>query len=368
DFDIGTDASPSRLRRLFRNSRVIGRRFKIVHVWFPGGKVIEVATFRASSVEQDDEDEPDVLARDNTFGTPAEDAFRRDITINGLFYDVASNSVIDFVNGMADLKAGVIRSIGDPFRRFREDPVRIIRAIRHAARSDFQIEEETWRAIEELHDGIRLCSPSRVIEEFLRDLRGGAAARAFPMLCEVGVLDGFSPTFAELVREGSGGPGESVKKELLTVLNVIDERIGAGEATSDAVILASLFFPLAKHVAGTESDGAHPAPHGWERVISQPIKAVAREFGITRRMTEGYAELLGNIWRVFLPNDRSFRRLANRQMIGDYLILLEILERAGERFVLNWRECPLVPAPSRRSGRRRPRSRRRGAPKGPPAE
>src|SRR5262245_48494043 len=126
DFDIGTDAHPSALRRLFRNCRLIGRRFRLAHILFPGGKVIEVATFRRRP-EPVDPDAPELLmTSDNTFGTPREDALRRDFTVNGLFYHISDFSILDYVGGLEDLEAGLIRTIGDPDIRFREDPVRML--------------------------------------------------------------------------------------------------------------------------------------------------------------------------------------------------------------------------------------------------
>src|ERR1700757_2759877 len=159
DFDIGTSAHPYQVKKLFRNCWIIGRRFRLAHVKF-GSKVIEVATFRrqvqaGEEVVQDGVPGPDpatpegelLLHRDNTFGTPEEDAFRRDFTINALFYDIATFSIIDYVDGLDDLRAGIVRSIGDPHVRLREDPVRMIRAIALAARLDFRIEDSLLAAI-----------------------------------------------------------------------------------------------------------------------------------------------------------------------------------------------------------------------------
>ncbi len=137
DFDIATDAHPQEIRRLFRNSRIIGRRFRLVQVFFKGGKVVEVSTFRSRS---EFEGEGDILAPNNTFGTPAEDAQRRDLTINGLFYDISDFSLLDYVGGMEDLENKIIRVIGPPEVRFRRDPVRMLRVLRHAARTGFTID------------------------------------------------------------------------------------------------------------------------------------------------------------------------------------------------------------------------------------
>src|SRR6188768_249577 len=159
DFDVGTSAHPYQVKRLFRNCWIIGRRFRLAHVKF-GSKVIEVATFRrqvqpGEEVVQDGVPAPDpstaegaqLVHHDNTFGTPEEDAFRRDFTINALFYDIATFSIIDYVNGLDDLRARVVRSIGDPVVRFHEDPVRMLRAVALAARLDFEIDPPVLEAI-----------------------------------------------------------------------------------------------------------------------------------------------------------------------------------------------------------------------------
>ena len=148
DFDIATNAHPQEIRDLFRNSRLIGRRFRIAHVYFRGGKYIEVATFRRKSEFEEESENPYPLA-ENTFGTPAEDAWRRDITINGIFYSLADFSLIDYVDGLEDLHKGIIRCIGEPEEKFHQDPVRMIRVVRHAARTGFRIEERTYRALRE---------------------------------------------------------------------------------------------------------------------------------------------------------------------------------------------------------------------------
>ena len=184
DFDIGTSAHPQAVKRLFRNCFIIGRRFRLCHVRF-GRKVVEVSTFRRLA----EADEGDTLIRrDNTFGTPEEDAFRRDFTVNALFYDIATFSVIDYVGGLEDLERRTIRTIGDPGIRLREDPVRMLRAVALAARLDFSIDPDTVEAIRFLRGEIVKSSPARILEEFYKILRQGAARRTFEMLHELGLL------------------------------------------------------------------------------------------------------------------------------------------------------------------------------------
>ena len=194
DFDIGTSAHPYQVKKIFRNCWIIGRRFRLAHVRF-GPKVIEVATFRRQVQPGEDivhdgvpvPDDDHLIHRDNTFGTSEEDAFRRDFTINALFYDIATFSIIDYVGGLDDLRAGVVRSIGDPEVRFREDPVRMLRAIALKARLDFAIDPPVVDAIRTHRHEIAKSSPPRLLEEYYKILRSGSAERTFRGLREAGL-------------------------------------------------------------------------------------------------------------------------------------------------------------------------------------
>ncbi len=184
DFDIGTSAHPQQVKRLFRNCFIVGRRFRLCHVRF-GKKVVEVSTFR----KQAEPEEGDTLIRrDNTFGTPEEDAFRRDFTVNALFYDIATFAVIDYVGGLEDLEQRVIRMIGDPGVRLREDPVRMVRAVALAARLHFTIDRDTLEAIRALRGEILKSSSARLLEEVYKILRQGESRPTFEALHEVGLL------------------------------------------------------------------------------------------------------------------------------------------------------------------------------------
>src|SRR6476469_867252 len=204
DFDVGTSAHPYQVKKLFRNCWIIGRRFRLAHVKF-GMKVIEVATFRrqvvageevvADGVPAPDPTTPEgeqLIHHDNTFGTPEEDAFRRDFTINALFYDIATFSVIDYVGGLEDLNAGVVRCIGDPEIRLREDPVRMLRAVALAARLDFTVDPPVLGAIRTHRHDIARSSAPRLLEEYYKILRAGSAEKTFRLLDEVGLLEPIS--------------------------------------------------------------------------------------------------------------------------------------------------------------------------------
>src|SRR5437773_1998921 len=207
DFDIGTSAHPYQVKKLFRNCWIIGRRFRLAHVKF-GLKIIEVATFRrqvapGEEVVAEGVPVPDpttaegrhLIHHDNTFGTPAEDAFRRDFTVNALSYDIATFSIIDYVGGLEDLQARVVRSIGDPEVRIKEDPVRMLRAVALAARLEFTIDPPLAAAIRTHRGEIARSSAPRLIEEYYKILRAGAAERTFRALHEIGLLE---PLSAEL--------------------------------------------------------------------------------------------------------------------------------------------------------------------------
>jgi len=191
DYDLATDARPSQVRRLFRNSRIIGRRFRLVQVFFAGNKTIEVSTFRRRS--EYTTEEPGLVRNENTFGSPAEDAFRRDLTINGLFYDISNFSIIDYVRGVDDLQNRIIRAIGDPNVRFVEDPVRMFRTVRHAARTGFEIESKSYGAVQRHSDKIWNCPISRVRDEFMRELREGSARPSISLLAKPGLLFSLFP-------------------------------------------------------------------------------------------------------------------------------------------------------------------------------
>src|SRR5262245_50001856 len=244
DFDIGTSAHPYQVKKLFRNCWIIGRRFRLAHVKF-GAKVIEVATFRRQ-LQPGEEVAPDgaptaaahdaAAHHDNTFGTPEEDAFRRDFTINALFYDIATFSIIDYVNGMDDLHAGIVRSIGDPEVRFKEDPVRMLRAVALAARLNFTVDPPVLDAICLHRHEIARSSPARLLEEYYKILRSEYSERIFRGLADAGLLE---PISAELHR--------SAGDAMWLSLAALDEYRSRFESVPDTltnpVLLGSLIVP-----------------------------------------------------------------------------------------------------------------------------
>jgi poly(A) polymerase len=236
DFDISTSAHPAQIRKLFRNSFIVGRRFRLVHIRF-GRKVVETATFRkASEPEAGDT----LIRRDNTFGTPEEDAFRRDFTVNALFYDIANFSVIDWVGGLADLEARLIRTIGDPGVRFREDPVRMLRAVALAARLDFRIDPDTEEAIRFLRGEIVRSAPARILEELYKVLRQGRSRRTFEMLHEYGLLSYLMPEADDALAAG----GEKLLGSLARLDDYRNDRPADPESLTNPLLAGSVLVPL----------------------------------------------------------------------------------------------------------------------------
>jgi len=253
DFDIATNATPNQIKRLFRNCRLIGRRFRLAHLHFQD-EILEVATLRRSARTSDEADTEEtgpnrrahrhikdadgMVLRDNVFGTPEEDALSRDFTVNALFYNIADFSVIDYSSGLSDLKQRLIRPIGDPYVRFTEDPVRMLRAVRFAASHDFVIEPSAWEVLCELSPIISRTPSARVYEEIQKLFLLGSAQRVFTLLDKSGLL---TALFAELSRWISK---DDRRKALLeTNLECLDKGYRDGTPPSPALFFAALFGP-----------------------------------------------------------------------------------------------------------------------------
>jgi poly(A) polymerase len=251
DFDIGTDARPNDIRRLFRNCFLIGRRFRLAHIVF-GRKIIETSTFR----RQPDENESEngiYQTEDNTFGSPEEDAKRRDFTVNGLFYDIKTFSVIDFVGGLKDLEKRVLRCIGDPNIRFREDPVRMMRAVKFAARLGFTIDRASHKAILKHHADVLNASVPRVCEEVYRLFTYASSCPAFKLLWEFKLLQDLLPDVDAFIRTTNG-----LKSPLWKYLAALDAAPNDAEITN-GIRTACLYYPLFLEQLRLEESHA---PHG----------------------------------------------------------------------------------------------------------
>lgn len=361
DFDIATDAHPMQVRRLFRNSRIIGRRFRLVHVVYQEG-VVEVATFRREPGQRDDGEL--LVTDDNTFGTPEQDARRRDFTINGLFYNIADFSIIDYVSGLADLDNRLVRVIGDPDVRFREDPVRMMRAIEFASRLDFEIEADTWDAIVRHRDDILKASPARVSEEILELLRRGWSLDAFELLVETRLLE---PLMPELFVSLTSGDAEYVWR----MLEVLDRTIQAGRVFGDGVFWAVLMLPgFFKAVEQEEtSRGERLKPSDAFSLVRDVVAPVAARLVFPSGVRHHVEQSLESLWRIQeVPSDRKSQwRLVFREHFGDALALFELHALSSGRNVELFKEwkafarrvqrqeepAPQPPRTARRRRRRR---------------
>ena len=371
DFDIGTSAHPNEVRRLFRNCWIIGRRFRLAHVKF-GDKTIEVATFRrqipveapsadpAGTASGPQPESPPAggdrgarrpVRRDNTFGTPEEDAFRRDFTINGLFYDIATFAVIDYVGGMADLRRRLIRCIGDPDERFIEDPVRMLRAIAFAARLDFRLDRPVREGIARQRAEIRHASPARLVEEVYKLLRSAAAARIFKRLSRTGLLRHIAP---EVNRPRSVALWRS-----LEALDAYRARFDAAPATlSNAILLGSLVAPV------QEIDLTPPRRDA--RGI--PLCVSLGDLPVARRDVEHLRQALALQPLLKDPDlpPRKVRGILGRSSLPDALTWLEI--HGGDPDALaRWQDLVNHGVQAPRARRRR-RGRRRRSRRAPAAE
>lgn len=342
DFDIGTDAHPQAIRRLFRNCRLIGRRFRLAHLLFANGKVVEVATFRRRP-DPAAVDAPELLmTSDNTFGTAREDALRRDFTINGLFYDVSDFSVIDYVGGLDDLEAGLIRTIGDPQIRFREDPVRMLRAVEFASRLGFAITPEDYEAILECRKEIVKSAPPRVTEELLQSLKGGHALPTFLLLREVGLLDVLLPELAHVLREIDPDHPHGTGHLFWSLLDVLDAERRRGRVFDDAALFSLFFLPIARARIRDAAPGGDPDPGLLGKVFEDLIPPIALRMSLPHAITHKIQQALLTIGRFsFRPDNRiATRRLVFREGFAAALDVFDLVSMAtgqnGE-LVAEWR-------------------------------
>ncbi len=316
DFDVGTSATPAEVKRAFRNCFLIGRRFRLAHVRF-GDKIIETATFRQNSqtVGEIIEHSAEGPIEDNTFGTPETDANRRDFTVNGLFYDIKSFAVIDWVGGLRDLKKGVIRSIGDPMVRFREDPVRMMRAVKFAARLDFKIERGTERAIRKLHSCIRLAALPRLCEEVFRLFTFGKSEKAFRMLWEFGLMGDILPELADFIKR-DGGANSSTWKYLAMLDRYETAMMKHRYEVSNGLRAAVLYTAMAKASPGRSREVMGTMSQALKMPKSTYFTAVL---------------MLDSVKRLSQPPQRGRRRIALNREFPDALDFNRIVARAEGR-------------------------------------
>ena len=329
DFDISTNARPGQLRKIFRNSRTIGRRFRLVQVFFRGNKIVEVSTLRSQS-EYDTRDTTKVLPSNNTFGTLEEDAFRRDLTINSLFYEIEHNTIIDYVGGVSDLDDGIVRIVGDPDVRITRDPVRMLRALRHAARAGFSIDKDTWQAIIAQRDKLNLCPTSRVRDELLKDLVSGCSSPWAKLCVESTVFFTLFPFYEALLCDAQKA------QQLYSILDVVDRLQGKGAGKRvqlpEYMLFAALLFPWIEK----EFDllGRNVKGGGYRQLLMELRKAleevICKRFNIKRAAKEAITMLYVN-----LPSFEQHRKekqwptwLKKKSYFDDCLKFFSLVEEA----------------------------------------
>ena len=337
DFDVATNASPEEVKEVFSNCRLIGRRFRLAHVHF-GREIIEVATFRSnrqSSQDGDRQMENGMILRDNVYGTLEEDAQRRDFTINALYYNIDDFSVVDFADGMSDLKQGVIRLLGDVESRFREDPVRLLRAIRFAAKLGFVIEAETEAPIARLASLLEDVPSARLYEEVLKLFLGGTALESFEKLRHYELFGQLFPATEEaLSHEDHEFPITFVNRGMANT----DARLQQGKSVTPAFLFAVLLWePVRLRAERLQAEGVHPV-EALQTAASDTLAKQVQCVSIPKR----FSYPMRDIWQIqprFLQRQgkRPQRLLTHPRFRAAYDFLL-LRAEAGEvdRELADW--------------------------------
>lgn len=384
DFDVATNARPQEIRKLFRNSRIIGRRFRLVHILFRG-EIVEVATFRASSEAPegpDDWEEAEAEAAEveaepprrpapvdrARYGSPAEDAWRRDFTINGLFYNIADFSVIDHVGGLDDLEGKVIRTIGEPEQRFREDSVRMMRALEYGARLGFEIDPATREAITECREEISEASPARLAYELFETLRSGTSAKIYSSWRSAGLFDLAYPGVA-------GNSDDDIK-----VLSEVDRAVARKINPSDATLIGSFFLhPLYREFAELTREGRRLDNVEMLRRISEMLETASTNLRLSNHTNHLVQQGLFTLTKMHRSPERGRQvlKLVRQEYFGVASDLHAIAASAGlvpDSVQQAWKKAAgkvrkdggkdgqkesAEAKPSRGRRRRRPRRRRR---------
>lgn len=298
DFDVVTDATPNEIKKLFSNARIIGRRFKLVHILYHR-EVIEVATFRAKSdfIKKQEINEHGMIIRDNVFGALDEDVWRRDFSINALYYNIADSSIIDFTDGVKDIESKTIRIIGDPTSRYQEDPVRMLRAIRFAAKLNFNLAADTAEAIIKNNFLIKHVSPARLFDEMVKLFQCGNASYIKELLNKYGLVQHLFPSMTEEL--ANKYPLDSF---LEVALENTDSRIKDGRTVTPSFILAAfLWFPMLERSVKYQQDGLDPLP-ALEKSMSKTITEQNQSVFIPKR----FSQVIREIWLLQFRFNKRF--------------------------------------------------------------
>jgi len=353
DFDIATDAHPEDVRRLFRNCRLIGRRFRLAHVYF-GRDIVEVATFRASEDDADAVDESLVLKdedgrilRDNRYGTIGDDIWRRDFTANALYYNIADFSIWDYSGGVDDIRAGILRLIGEPDARYREDPVRLLRAVRFAAKLGFRIDPATEAPLSHLAATLEAVPPARLFEEVLKLFLGGHALPSYELLRRYGQFRQLFPAVDALLDSEAGEPCRAL---LLEAFANTDQRVAADEPVTAVFLFSVLLWgPVRRRAAKLEEQGESPV-QAMLLAADEVVDTQQRHVAIPRRITTPMKEMM--VMQLRLQKTRGRRVLG---MLGhprfraayDFLLLRSLVGDAEPELAEFWTGLQAMDADAR---------------------
>lgn len=323
DFDVATDATPDEVKKLFRNCRLIGRRFRLAHVVY-GTEIIEVATFRGASIDEGGEGDRHIvdgrIVRDNVWGTIEEDALRRDFRVNAMYYDISDFSVRDYVGGINDLQQRVLHLIGDPATRYREDPVRMLRAVRLAAKLDFRIDPSASAPFAELGPLLSSIAPARLFDESLKMFLAGYGLKSFRRLEECGLLKYMFPAAARALKRGD----KALRSLIEQGLESTDARVAEGKSVTPAFLFAVLLWGEVRDLAHTWTSQGKDANEAWARAAVHVVAEQCQRVAIPRRFTITMEE----IWSLQprfeqIQRKKVFRLLAHPRFRAafDFLLL-----------------------------------------------
>jgi poly(A) polymerase len=366
DFDVVTNADPDQIQDLFRNCRLIGRRFRLAHVRF-GRDIVEVATFRAANVADPDDDDrahsdSGRILRDNVYGTIDEDVWRRDFTVNALYYNITDFSIWDYVDGVGDVRSRTLRLIGDPVKRYREDPVRMLRAVRFAAKLDFTLAPETAAPIASLGSLIKEVPPARLFDELLKLFQSGHAVRSFELLIHYDLL---RYLFGDTQTQLETADREKILDFIRRGLANTDQRVREDKPVTPMFLYALfLWFPIQALARRLESEGWNDGQAMLE--ASQRIVA-SQQTAFPRRFSSPMKELLNMQWRFGQRHGvRAARLLQHKRFRAayDFLVLRASCGEVDQQTVDWWTQLQSLP-PEEQSkmlnvGRRQGGRRRRG--------
>ena len=367
DFDIATDARPEQVKPLFRRALIIGRRFRLVHVMM-GGETIEVSTFRAADPDTAEKDEHGRVLRDNVFGTQAEDARRRDFTVNALYFDPASEEIVDFHGGLADLKKRVLRVIGDPATRYREDPMRMLRAVRLGAKLGLTLNAATRAPIRSMAPLMERVPAARLFDEMLKLLLSGHASACLRQLRDVGLHKGLLPLLDVILEQPLG------ERFVTLALAQTDERVRTDRPVSPAFLFAALLWhEVLAAWKVRQARGERPIP-ALESAMDEVLETQGGKLAITRKLTATMRE----VWTMqprfeMRSGSRAYRLLeAPRfRMAYDFLALRAASGEVPGELEAWWRTFQDADAETRTAmllPDTEPRKRRRRRRKKPPAD